>query len=388
MNHHNTIKGAFCLPDLHLIKLLLGIKDENIQITHVEKKKIHSINSIVVSATLIKTIHRCPQCKQVNQHGLIVKNGKKKSLVLLNKCANQRTYLALAKQRYLCRGCHTYFTANTYIVEKNCFIAKQVHYKILEELTEKQAMTTISKHCGVSWSTVSRTLASLLPMTNVKRNRLPRSRKKKDLISYFMQFERRARLNVKKLVTDMNASYASLIKECFPHAKLVVDRFHIVKHLIRSFEDIRLRVMKSFDRNNPIQAKHYRQVKALSRLLIKRQDTLVYDRWTKWRNFGWAYLTESEVVERLFSTSDELRIAYAYYQEILQAFHDKEADTFFQLVKTMPNSVPRELHHIKKAFINYESGIRLALELPYSNAKIENLHTHIKALKRIAYGLG
>lgn len=26
------------MPDLHLIKLLLGIKDENIQITHVEKK--------------------------------------------------------------------------------------------------------------------------------------------------------------------------------------------------------------------------------------------------------------------------------------------------------------------------------------------------------------
>ncbi|WP_195904769.1 transposase, partial [Enterococcus faecium] len=26
------------------------------------------------------------------------------------------------------------------------------------------------------------------------------------------------------------------------------------------------------------------------------------------------------------------------------------------------------------------------LELPYSNAKIENLHTHIKALKRVAYG--
>nr|WP_276318225.1 transposase [Enterococcus avium] len=38
------------------------------------------------------------------------------------------------------------------------------------------------------------------------------SRKKKDLVSYFMQFERRARLNVKILVTDMNASYASLIK--------------------------------------------------------------------------------------------------------------------------------------------------------------------------------
>ncbi|MGX7221744.1 transposase, partial [Enterococcus raffinosus] len=50
--------------------------------------------------------------------------------------------------------------------------------------------------------------------------------------------------------------------------------------------------------------------------------------------------------------------------------------------RTMPDSVPKELHPI----INYESGIRLALELPYSNAKIENLHTHIKGLKRVAYG--
>ena len=173
------------------------------------------------------------------------------------------------------------------------------------------------------------------------------SQKKKDLVSYFMQFEHRARLNVKILVTDMNASYTSLIKECFPHAKLIVDRFHIVKHLIRSFDDIRLRIMKSFDQNDPIQAKYYRQVKALSRLLIKRQDKLIYDRWIKWRNFGWAYLTESEVVDRLLSTSDELRMAYSYYQEILHAFHEKEADTFFQLIKTMPDTVPEELHHIK-----------------------------------------
>ncbi|WP_224168519.1 transposase [Enterococcus faecium] len=54
-----------------------------------------------------------------------------------------------------------------------------------------------------------------------------------------------ARLKVKVIVTDMNVSYASLIKECFPKAKLVVDRFHIVKHLIRKFEDIRVRIMKA-----------------------------------------------------------------------------------------------------------------------------------------------
>lgn len=85
-------------------------------------------------------------------------------------------------------------------------------------------------------------------------------------------------------MTDMNVSYVSLIKECFPKATLVIDRFHIVKHLIRNFEDIRVRIIKNFGRNNPIQAKRYRQLKALSRLLTKRQDTLVYDKWIKWRN--------------------------------------------------------------------------------------------------------
>lgn len=109
----------------------------------------------------------------------------------------------------------------------------------------------------------------------------------------------------------------------FSKGKTRCDRFHIVKHLIRKFEDIRVRIMKSFDRNDPTQAKYYRQLKALSRLLIKRQDKLVYDKWTKWRNFGWAYLTESEVVDRLLSISDELRIAYFTIKKFFKRFTTK-----------------------------------------------------------------
>ncbi|EGG52000.1 hypothetical protein HMPREF9520_03039 [Enterococcus faecalis TX1467] len=50
----------------------------------------------------------------------------------------------------------------------------------------------------------------------------------------------------------------------------------------------------------------------------------------------------------MLPTADELRIAYFYHQEILQAFHDNKSDTFFKLLRTMPNSIPKELHHIKK----------------------------------------
>ena len=52
----------------------------------------------------------------------------------------------------------------------------------------------------------------------------------------------------------------------------------------------------------------------------------------------------------------------------------------------MPTTLPEELRHVKKAFFKYESGIQLAFVNPYSNGRLENLHTHIKALKRVAYG--
>ncbi|EME7159900.1 transposase, partial [Enterococcus faecium] len=41
------------------------------------------------------------------------------------------------------------------------------------------------------------------------------SRRKKDLVAYFMRFTRKARMGVRYIVTDMNAPYFSLVKECF-----------------------------------------------------------------------------------------------------------------------------------------------------------------------------
>ncbi len=40
---------------------------------------------------------------------------------------------------------------------------------------------------------------------------------------------------VEFLVTDMNAAYFQLTKTVFPNAKLVIDRFHIVKHMNQAF---------------------------------------------------------------------------------------------------------------------------------------------------------
>ncbi|MZI41607.1 transposase, partial [Enterococcus durans] len=37
------------------------------------------------------------------------------------------------------------------------------------------------------------------------------------------------------IVIDMYAPYVSLVKKLFPNAQLIIDRFHIVQHIGRTF---------------------------------------------------------------------------------------------------------------------------------------------------------
>lgn len=403
------------MSEFNHIKELLEIKDKNISIQNLTTEIIRGVKSVVAYATLTKTNPLCPNCKNQSTSS-IVKNGFKESTILLNKCSNKLTYLKLKKQRYHCRSCGSFFTAHTSLVNRHCFISKQVHYKIMEELTEGLSGMIIAKHCHVSWSTVQRTLGSLDSMLQKKKSWLPEcllmdefrslhsqhgkfsfscmdgqtgqlfdilpSRRKKELVQYFMQFEHQARLRVKYVVTDMNAPYFSLVKECFPNAQLIVDRFHIVQHVNRFFDLVRKRVMKTFNTHSP----EYRQLKSLYRLLLKPEETLDYITRKKWRNFKWNYLTETEVVDRLLSLSEELRVSYTFLQNLLEAFRAKDHHLFFDLLETIPADAPPELKQIKKTFSRYESAVRLALQQPYNNGRLENCHTHIKLLKRVAYG--
>ena len=47
--------------------------------------------------------------------------------------------------------------------------------------------------------------------------------------------------------TDMNAGYMAMIKDIFPNATVVIDRFHIIQALNNSLNNLRIRVMKRFN---------------------------------------------------------------------------------------------------------------------------------------------
>ncbi|WP_162254599.1 transposase, partial [Liquorilactobacillus nagelii] len=49
---------------------------------------------------------------------------------------------------------------------------------------------------------------------------------------------------VKSVVIDLNANYQLFIKRLFPHAKIIIDRFHIVQLVNRAFDQLRVTILK------------------------------------------------------------------------------------------------------------------------------------------------
>src|SRR5699024_5652888 len=74
-------------------------------------------------------------------------------------------------------------------------------------------------------------------------------------------YERKALNKVKTVSIDMNAGYINVIKEVFPKAQIIIDRFHIVHLINRGMNMTSVRIMNSFRTSNNEDMKKYRRLK-------------------------------------------------------------------------------------------------------------------------------
>lgn len=150
---------------------------------------------------------------------------------------------------------------------------------------------------------------------------------------YFTCFPLSVRENVQFIVIYMYTPYVSLVKKCFPNPKIIIDRFHIVQHIGRTFRNHRItwtnRLLKSSSLAEKRQGKQH---KKYWKLLQKNQEELdSLNR--RWRPSFKTYLTETELVDRLLSYSVELTQGYTLYQDFLYAVHKRD-QTYFDVLLT------------------------------------------------------
>ena len=143
---------------------------------------------------------------------------------------------------------------------------------------------------------------------------------------------------------------------------------------------LRIQVMNQFNRKSH----EYKAMKRYWKLI--QQDGLKLSDKRFYRPTFRSHLTNKEILEKILAYSQELREHYELYQLLLFHFQEKKADHFFDLIEETISSVNPIFQTVFKTFLKDKDKIMNALELPYSNAKLEATNNLIKVIKRNAFG--
>ncbi|WP_410254455.1 ISL3 family transposase [Streptococcus pneumoniae] len=396
------------MEQLHFITKLLDIKDPNVQILNIINKDTHK----EIIAKLDYDAPSCPECgNQLKKYDF-----QKPSKIPYLETTGIPTRILLRKRRFKCYHCSKMMVAETSIVKKNHQIPRITNQKIAQKLIEKISMTDIAHQLAISTSTVIRKLNdshfehdfSRLPEimswdvetvrgVTVSIERLEMSfiaqdfnnlniitvlegRTQAVIRDHFLKYDRAVRCRVKIITMDMFSPYYDLARQLFPCAKIVLDRFHIVQHLSRAMSRVRVQIMNQFHRKSH----EYKAIKRYWKLI--QQDSRKLSDKRFYRPTFRMHLTNKEILNKLLSYSEDLKHHYQLYQLLLFHFQNKEPEKFFGLIEDNLKQVHPIFQTVFKTFLKDKEKIINALQLHYSNAKLEATNNLIKLIKRNAFG--
>ena len=392
---------------------MLELKDSNVYFKEnfYYKEKIKDITYKIFEGYLSYKPSFCPKCGVVfddefEKHGFIVSDIK------IPNVSGYKSILRLHKQRYLCKHCNKAFTLTSNITDYGCFISNLTKQKIAKDLMKKLSETDIALDNGVSSNTVERVMDSYYKTLKLYKHYLPEvisfdefksvksadgamsfhmyngitgqiidiveDRRLDNLIKYFFYYDYKARSKVKYITIDMYSPYISLIKKMFPNAKIIIDKFHLTQLISRSLNKTRIKVMNKDKKN-------YRKLKRYWRLILKDRTELDFSKWRKYTCFE-HLMTQSDVVDYLVNTDEQLKQTYLIYQKILYALKKKDYIYLKQSLANINLNISSYMKTCIKTLTEFLPYIKNTFENNYNNGFIEGNNNFIKVIKRIAFG--
>ena len=143
---------------------------------------------------------------------------------------------------------------------------------------------------------------------------------------------------------------------------------------------VRVQIMNQFERKSH----EYKAIKRYWKLI--QQDSRKLSDKRFYRPTFRMHLTNKEILDKLLSYSEDLKHHYHLYQLLLFHFQNKEPEKFFGLIEDNLKQVHPLFQTVFKTFLKDKEKIINALQLSYSNAKLEATNNLIKLIKRNAFG--
>ena len=274
----------------------MSTKDYSAKLLEMEGVRIENLEETEREIVLQISLERCAQvCKRCGAETERVHDYRVRQVRDL-ELRGKSMRLLYRRRRYVCPDCGKRFA------EQNAFVGRYMRFthrtgeKIMTLLRRRSSMKDIAKDTGVSVIGVQRVL-KMAPVS--KPSRLPEavafdefkgnaggerfqcivtdplgrrvfdilpSRTLETIQDYLRTFPNRG--EVKYVVMDMNRNFRDAAKAFLPNAKIIIDRFHVVRYCTEAMENVRRNFQKTLPK---AQRKHF---KLSRRLLLAHRDRL------------------------------------------------------------------------------------------------------------------
>lgn len=200
--------------------------------------------------------------------------------------------------------------------------------------------------------------------------------------------------DVRSVSCDMSPSYKKFAKDIFPNTQLVVDKFHVIKHLMDALQQVRKQIKTQCINNektlakqttdNPDSEKTWSDIELLERsryILCKMQPDWEED--------------EKEMMEHLFNSYPLLQTAYELTQQLRRWYNGRNVG---KNLRTLEMELYIWCDKVSQSRISAFRGVRKMIEkhqddiLNYfkegqTNAKAENMNGKIQRFLANNYGI-
>ena len=356
-------------------------------------KNVENIsNQLHIYIELPRSEHVCPVCGAVTDRVHDYRWQTVKDVPLARD-----TFLHLRKRRYRCACGKRFF-------EKNTFLPRyyRVTSRLVSEIIYAFKNTISAKEIGCRYNVSGVTAMRYFSLFSKKLTQLPEvisldefkgnsggqkynsiivdpkdhkvldvlpNRFESDLVKYFSQFSNRNQ--VKYFVCDMNPHFRQVAKICFPKAKIIADKYHVIRQVYWDMEKVRKNAQSKL-------SAHFRKYFKKSRnLLMKRPEKLSDE--------------EKDRLSLMFEIAPRLADAYRIKNEFLDVIRSKSSEEGKQKLIDWLYSVEvmdmPEFYSSTTAYHNWFQEILNSMDVPWTNGYIEGCNNKTKVLKRVSYGI-
>ena len=339
-------------------------------------------------------LHRCPACGSLTSKV----HDYRTQLVRDVSVSGYETILHLRKRRHVCPKCGKRFDERIGFLPRYRQFTNRVNLQIYEQLKKCRSIKDIAEDNNMSPPTA----AKIINEINFKTRKLPEvlaidefrgnaegerfqciladpknrrvveilpNRRHEMIRHYLGRFPNKR--DVRFVVMDMTGGYRRLMKELFPWATIIVDKYHYVRQITYALERVRVEEQK---RLSDRWRKYFKRSKYI---LLKDTRKLTMD--------------DRIQLENILRISEPLRKAYELKQqfELVKASKDREeaARRLSKWIFRAQQSGLPDFIKVSFTYQNWSKEILNSFEFPYTNGYIEGCNNRIKVLKRVSFGM-